>query len=468
MSLSRRQLLGRGAAGLGIVALGNATSLIDPAGATGLRRNGWNGKGWHGPRSWQDVGPLLEDPAGLLDLPAGFSYRVLSRTGDALPAGGTVPSNQDGTGAFSGPQGGTRLVINHELGTSGAGPALAAAELTYDPGAAGGTTTLTLDRQGRRVDEYVSLAGTYSNCAGGLTPWGTWLTCEETETKAGASGGTITKDHGWVFEVDPSDPRNNRVPTPLTGLGRFAHEAAVVDPAKGHVYLTEDASGPNGLVYRFTPNDRRPRYGALRAGGTLEAMVARDGGAQVPDLSVYTEPGTELSVGWIAVPDPSAATTSIRKQLTNDQVTRSRKFEGMWWGEGKAFIVCSFARLSDGSLAEHDGQVWSYDPKRGRLRLEVRFAVNADPSSDAPDGPDNITVSPYGGLFLAEDGEGVQHLYGVTPDGESYPFARNALNTEEFTGVCFSPDRQTMFANIQTPGITFAIEGPFSGLRPRH
>ena len=296
-----------------------------------------------------------------------------------------------------------------------------------------------------------------------MTPWGTWLTCEETETKAGASGGAITKDHGWVFEVDPARPANNIDPTPLTGLGRFAHEAVVVDPQRGHLYLTEDASGPNGLVYRFTPNDRRPHYGALRAGGTLDAMTCSDGGTHVPDLSVYTEPGTELSVAWIVVPDPLATTTSIRKQFTNDQVTRSRKFEGTWWAGGRAYIVCSFARLSDGSAAEHDGQVWSYDPKSGRLRLEVRFEVNADPDSDAPDGPDNITVSPYGGLFLAEDGEGVQHLFGVTPDGASYPFARNALNTEEFTGVCFAPDRQTMFANMQTPGITFAIIGTVRG-----
>jgi secreted PhoX family phosphatase len=468
MTLSRRQLLGRGAAGLGIVALGNASSLFDAVGASPVRRDGWNGRGWHGPRSWQEVGPLLDDPAGMLDLPAGFSYRVVSRAGDAMPGGGTVPSNQDGTGSFAAPGGRTVLVVNHELGSSATLPATAATALTYDPGAKGGTTTLTLDRRGNRVDEYVSLAGTYSNCAGGLTPWGTWLTCEETETKAGAGGGAITRDHGWVFEVDPLRPANNAVPTPLTAMGRFAHEAACVDPQRGHVYLTEDASNPNGLVFRFTPNDRRPRYGALRAGGALEAMRCRDGGTHVPDLSVYTEPGTELSVSWTTVPDRLAATTSIRKQLANDQVTRSRKFEGAWWGNGRAFIVCSYARLSDGSAAEHDGQVWSYDPKQGRLRLEVRFAVNTDTASDAPDGPDNITVSPYGGLFLAEDGEGVQHLFGVTPDGESYPFARNALNDSEFTGVNFAPDAATMFANIQDPGITLAITGPFSGLCRRH
>ncbi len=216
MTLSRRQLLGRGAAGLGIVALGNATALFDPAGAAGVRRNGWNGRGWRGPRSWEDVGPLLDDPAGFLDLPAGFSYRILSRTGDPMPGGGTVPSNHDGTAAFAAGYGGTRLVINHELGTGAAAPAVASAQLTYDPGAGGGTTTLTLDRRGNRIDEYVSLAGTYSNCAGGLTPWGTWLTCEETEARAGSAAG-LTKDHGWVFEVDPNEPRAQPRADPVDG-----------------------------------------------------------------------------------------------------------------------------------------------------------------------------------------------------------------------------------------------------------
>ena len=152
--------------------------------------------------------------------------------------------------SFDGPHGGVRLVQNHEIGTSDPFPALAAAEFTYDPKAKGGTTTLTLDNHLNRVDEYVSLAGTFSNCAGGLTPWGTWLTCEETETKAGP---TTDHDHGFVFEVDPQSPSNNVSPTPLTALGRFAHEAVAIDPDRGDLYLTEDASAPNGLVYRFTP-----------------------------------------------------------------------------------------------------------------------------------------------------------------------------------------------------------------------
>ena len=280
-----------------------------------------------------------------------------------------------------------------------------------------------------------------------------------------------------MFEVDPANPSHNLHPTPLTALGRFAHEAVGVDPLRGDLYLTEDASGPLGLVYRFRPNDRHRSYGALRNGGTLTAMKCTRRGTHVPDLSVFSTPGTTLHVEWVPVPDPQAATTSIRKQLAADQVTRSRKFEGVWWGDStvdrsfdlrrdaKAHIVCSFARLSDGSLAEHDGQVWGYDPERRTLTLELFLPLNPDPASDLPDGPDNICVSPYGGFFLAEDGEGAQHLLAVDEHANVKPFARNRGSGSEFTGVNFAPDGRTLFANIQDQGLCFAITGPFHKLR---
>lgn len=463
MSLSRRHFLqGAGAAGLGLTIVGHADPLFAASDAAAHHFS--RGAGY---------GELVPDPAGLLDLPRGFRYRVVTRAGDPLtdlagrPAGGTVPGAQDGTAAFAGPRGTTVLVQNHEQGATAAFPALAPATTTYDPKALGGTTTIHVDRDGRRQVEYVSLAGTWSNCAGGPTPWGTWLSCEETEQRA--DGTTALRDHGWVFEVDPSTPGNNEHPTPLTALGRFAHEAVAIDPSRGHAYLTEDASGPNGLLYRFTPADRRHRYGAFRRGGHLEALLLPD----LLDLSTETRIGAKHRAVWKTVPDPLATTTSTRKQFTyaaggatvpapGGAITRSRKLEGIYWQDGLVYVVASYARLADGSAAEHDGQVWAYDPRRQTLELKVRYGVNTDTASDRPDGPDNITVTPSGGLVLAEDGEGASHVLGVNRWGETFLIARNALNDSEFTGPTFSRDRQTLFVNIQTPGIVLALTGPWS------
>ncbi|MYS69971.1 DUF839 domain-containing protein, partial [Streptomyces sp. SID5926] len=307
----------------------------------------------------------------------------------------------------------------------------------------------------------------------------TWLTCEETEDRAGEEG--MTKDHGYVFEVDPEDRRANREPKPVKALGRYAHEAVVIDPKRGHAYLTEDASGPNGLLYRWTPPEHfRHGRGRLRAladdAGVLQAFKCFDsGGKFVDDLSRATKTGTVYGVDWVDVPDRDARTTSVRKQFAAGEVTRARKLEGMWWADGGAYIVSSYAR-DESPGRPHDGQVWFYDPKRRTLTLKVLLGVNADPSADgAFDGPDNITVSPYGGLVIAEDGDGVQHLFGATDSGRTYPIARNELNlgTEddpeysEFTGVTFSPDGRTLYANIQTPGIMLAITGPWKRQKRR-
>jgi uncharacterized protein len=367
------------------------------------------------------------------------------------------------------------LVVNHEVGGNEPDGVPQIQGITYDPGARGGTSTVEVDADGNRLAHYASLAGTHNNCAGGITPWGTWLTCEETEAKI---GGALTKNHGYVFEVDPFSQAANvdRSPVPLKMLGRFAHEAVAVDPTTLAIYETEDAGTPNGLYYRWTPPAGfSGGQGALRAlaqsaggdtAGRLEAMACYRGSRHVPDLSIATQPGTRYRVRWVEVPDRDAATLSVRKQFSDDQVTRSRKLEGAWWADGGAYFVASFARNSDGSVNEHDGQVWFYDPATETVTLKTIFGVNTDPDVDAEnyDGPDNMTVSPYGGIILAEDGEGIQHLVGVTDQGASYPIARNDMNDSEFAGPAFSADGTWLFANIQSPGHVLAITGPWQRL----
>jgi secreted PhoX family phosphatase len=461
-SLSRRSLLGRTAAGgAGIAFTGSVAGLFgtEPAQARG------RGRGREGRERPAGYGPLVTDPAGILSLPAGFSYTVVAEAGvTRLDSGHPTPSDADGTAAFVRPGGhGSVLIVNHEIGGGEPFGVPPIPGLVYDGRAGGGTTTLEVDADGHRVREYVSLAGTLQNCAGGRTPWETWLTCEETEA-------TLGKPHGYVFEVDPYDQAANADPRPIKALGRFSHEAVVVDPDQGRVYLTEDAGNPNGLLYRWTPPAAALPLGkgALRGladdAGTLEALCALDRrGRFVADLSLASVPGTTLRTQWVAVPDRDARTLSTRKQFGAGQVTRSRKLEGMWWGDGGAYFVCSFARTADGSAQQHDGQVWFIDPEEETIELKLHFAYTPADQDTDPDGPDNITVSAYGGVIMAEDGEGIQHLVGATPSGESFFFARNDRTGEnsEFTGPTFSRDKRTLFANVQTPGTTFAIRGPF-------
>ncbi|MEU1804863.1 alkaline phosphatase PhoX [Streptomyces sp. NPDC019937] len=473
MSATRRQILGRtGALGASIAFTGSVQELFaGTATADAPDRAAPDAAGRGG------YGPLVPDPDGLLDLPEGFRYRVLSREGDALRSGeGKVPSHCDGMAAFpgraSGRDGRTHLVRNHENRKDAAIRVPAVKGLTYDPMGMGGCTALALDSANRVLSERVAIAGTAVNCAGGPTPWHTWLTCEETEDKAGTNG--YTKDHGFIFEVDPYDPRRTGA-VPLTAMGRFQHEAIAVDPRSGVVYETEDAfERPFGLFYRFLPRKPLGGTGSLRAGGKLQALRVPG----VADLSTVQEPGTSFSgIEWVTVPDPLATETPIRFQdFGPGGITHAQKLEGCYWGGTSVYFVSSFAKSADGSAADHFGQIWRYDPQRHRLTLVIVFGPDTDVQLPG-ESPDNITLAPSGGLMVCEDGDGAQHVFGVTRRGEVYAMARNrqaltsaataAGGTEaepawgEFAGVTFAPDRRTMYVNCYTPGTTFAITGPW-------
>ncbi|MFE3325417.1 alkaline phosphatase PhoX [Streptomyces sp. NPDC059176] len=449
MSVTRRHAIARTSASLaGIAFTGAFTELFTGTSAA---------------RGHAGYGPLVPDPDGLLDLPKGFCYRVLSRQGDQLRSGeGPVPSNHDGMAAFAARSGRVHLVRNHENRADAAVAVPTVAGLTYDPGAKGGCTAITLDGRNRVLGERVAIAGTAVNCAGGHTPWGTWLTCEETEDKAGTNG--YAKDHGFVFEVDGADPQCTGA-VPLTAMGRFQHEAIAVDPRNGTVYETEDAFvKPFGLFYRFLPEKPLGGTGSLRAGGTLEAMRVPG----VPDLSAIQETGASFDgIEWVRVPDPLARRTPIRLQDFGPKgITHAQKLEGCYWGGSSVYFVCSFAHSADGSAADHFGQVWRYDPHRRRLTLVIVFGPDTDVRLPG-ESPDNICLAPSGGLMVCEDGNGAQHVYGLTRRGEVYAMARNRQNTGttrapawgEFAGVTFSPDGRTMYVNCYDPGTTFAVTG---------
>jgi uncharacterized protein len=413
-------------------------------------------------------GPLQPDPAGLLDLPAGFGYRVISSLGEPMSDGLAVPDRADGMGAFALDRNRVILVRNHELSPPhrsvgalrGARPArlLPAYDQSGGQPHPGGTTTLVYNlRSGRVERQHLSLLGTIRNCAGGVTPWGSWLSCEEDVSRAGDHGGQA-QDHGWVFEV-PARATGLVRPEPLRALGRFNHEAAAIDPRTGIVYLTEDRD--DSLFYRFLPTAR----GRLAAGGRLQALALPG----LPDSRNWSAASLPLQQGqsarWIDLDGVDSPEDDLRVRGHAAGATLFARGEGLWFGAGELYFTCT----SGG--AARLGQIMRYRPSRfegqpaearepGRLDL---FVESTD--RDALHYGDNLVVAPNGHLIVCEDqpGERVDnHLRGVAPDGTLYPFARLRLNTE-LAGACFSPDGSTLFVNAFSPTRTLAITGPWRG-----
>jgi secreted PhoX family phosphatase len=497
MTVSRRQVLTGGtAAGVGLTVAGVLPTLAEPAAAS----SGHNGHSSSDGKGGRPFPPLQDDPNGILALPAGFSYRIVTREGatDMSFGQGKTPAFHDGTGVVAADRDKLTIIQNHEMT-----PFMSAfgvphvAGTVYDPGAAsaGGCTVIVTDRNGKTRSEWVGISGTVRNCAGGVTPWGTWLTCEETFINAGTAwtaggqSGVYQKDHGYVFEVTQSESKRQS-PKPIKAFGRYEHEALAVEPNLKHVYLSEDASGPNGLFYRWSaPSGKRLGPGLASSlsdtAGKLEAMQIRlDDGSVLPDVAYLTSAqlGRPFKVTWIEVPDRDARTQPTRAQFADGTVTRGKKFEGVWSTSKGAYIVNSFAfGASDlpADATKHDGMVWFYDYEDQTITLVTYFPHNpaAEGEGAGPkyadltfDGPDNVTVTPWGTLVLAEDGVRASHVLSSVPGGPTYAIARNMISNgtangvptfSEFTGPTFAPDGKILFVNIQVPGITLAITGPW-------
>ena len=407
-------------------------------------------------------------PAGNeLALPTGFQYSVVSFEGDMMNDGFPVPKAMDGTGAFPLPNGNILLIRNHEdsepasrLRPRPAGSTSTSAGIlnrylntdfgpraaAYDAYTAGGTTSIEVEPGGKRrkVKEHWSLVGTLRNCAGGVTPWGSWLSCEETFEAVAATG--AAQNHGYIFEV-PVDttPGNPALAVPLKRLGRMAHEAAAVDPETGIVYLTEDQGDVSGM-YRFVPARKPTKPGDLAATDGVLQMLKVNSKAGY-ETAVGQKIGVPLAISWVPVPnpDPTPPTVVVNgvtmagvfKQGLDAGGAIFRRLEGIWYTEGKMY----FSSTNGGNAAL--GQIWILD-----LRQESITLVYESPGIDELDFPDNIAVSPRGGLVICEDGTGAQFLRGLTRSGEIFDFARNIQNTLEFAGACFSPDGQTLFVNL--------------------
>ena len=424
-------------------------------------------------RAAAGFGALVRDPAGVLDLPAGFRYVIVSRTGDAMADGLLVPGAPDGMACFAGVDGTLRLVRNHELrpehpqvGAFGPDNARFAGldrARVYDAGdgrlpALGGTTTVVVDAASAACrKQWLSLAGTWQNCAGGPTPWGSWITCEETTQRVGRTdkGVAVARDHGYAFEV-PAAADGLVEPLPLVAMGRFRREAIAVDPASGAIYQTEDAK--DGVFYRFLPT----QPGRPLVGGRLQALRIR--GYAKPDTTNWKAKdlavGQELAVDWVDVPDPSDRTAAQATAAGAHIFTRG---EGCWYDHGAVWFACT-----DGGAA-FKGQIWRYQPSAvegtpaerdqpGRLTLFV------EPDDGAVlENVDNITVAPWGDVLGAEDNSSPgsspeNRLLGITPAGAIYPLASTTLS--EIAGPCYSPDGRWLFINIQS-GITCAVTGPW-------
>lgn len=419
-------------------------------------------------------GELIDDPNRILDLPKGFEYTVMSKTGDPMSDGFRTPGAPDGMAAFSLDKERVIVVCNHELTNDNTfpGPYGLMNELAakvpdgkfYDVGkegrpSLGGASTFVYHLERREVEShFLSLAGTERNCAGGPTPWGSWISCEETTVKAGDAH---NQHHGYNFEVPATADLSLCDPIPLKAMGRFRHEAVAVDPATGIVYQTEDEE--DGLITRFLPSEP----GNLQAGGRLEALVVKAKKScdtrNWPDSGAAMLPiGRPMEVEWMPIEDTENLEGKLRENAFQAGAAIFARGEGMWHGSGKIYFACT-----NGGIAK-SGQVFTYIPSphegtEQESKIPGKLMLYLEPNNTRLlQYGDNLTVSPWGDVILCEDGDADQYLRGITPEGKIYTLARNGyFGKSELCGVCFAPEHSTLFVNIQFPGITLAVNGPW-------
>lgn len=389
-----------------------------------------------------DGGPLVADPARVLDLPPGFRYVILQRAFEPMSDGTRVPGRPDGMACFAGAPGTLTLMRNHELdeGLWDSGLDESPPE-AFDARAGGGVTRVVLKETTLEVvSSNRVLAGTLRNCGGGASPWG-WLSCEE----------SVEPGHGYVF-LCRTDADKLAPPQRLPGYGRFRHEAACVEPRSSTAYLSEDEA--DGCFYRYRPTDlSRPHHS-----GRLQALRVQ--GAPRFDTSRDLERGMRVQVDWVDIPNPDPKSTTVRMLGAAAGAASFRRGEGVFYQDGVVYLCCT----SGGR--EGTGQVFELTlGDAGKPDILELFAES--PGSRVLDMPDNICVAPWGDVLVAEDGSGEQLLRGITPEGRVYDVARNAKSRSELAGVCTSPSGDVVFVNLQMDGLTLAITGPFAELRRR-
>ena len=419
------------------------------------------------PTATQNTGEIY------LALPKGFEYKLLSKVGSIMSDGHKTPALPDGMACFKVGEA-FRLIRNHEIYNGEVPqPTSAIGANPYDETAAGGTTTLIINPKTLEVvKDFVSLSGTLVNCAGGRTPWGSWISCEETTLgqaertdKTGKKIGTYPKPHGYCFEVQAS--ANAPVPPiPLKAMGRFKHEAIAVDEHTGNIYLTEDAKTAG--FYRFVP--KRKQH--LVEGGTLQ-MLKIKGKASV-DLRKGLKTGQRFKATWVTIDDPDPVVADLdesavyKQGLAKGGATFTR-LEGAYADkQGHIYFVSTNGGEVEG------GQVWRYE-RKGKKSGELTLIFESL-NRTVLDMPDNICLQPNSELlFLCEDsdykgtgGTPENYMRILAPNGKIADFAKNittGLESSEFAGSTFSEDGKILFVNLQAVGATFAIWGNWDSFR---